>query len=101
MKVIYTHQSIKSLEESISFLLQQQDHTPEKAALLKDQLFDSADSLALNPEKGQQEEYLLHLKEGHRRIIRGNFKIIYKIYKSNIYIIDFFDTRQSPEKMRG
>ena len=44
---------------------------------------------------------LKDLKEGHRRIIEGHFKIIYKIEKETVYITDFFDSRQSPEKMKG
>ena len=73
----------------------------EKASELKKRLFDRADSLALNPFKGQGEEYLRHLKEDHRRIIEGHFKIIYKIENEVIYITDFFDSRQKPEKMKG
>ena len=74
---------------------------PEKAANIKDQLFNRADSLALNPDKGQREEYLQHLQEDHRRIIEGHFKIIYKIEGESVYITDFFDSRQDPEKMKG
>ncbi len=101
MNVIYTDQCIDSLEESLNFLIKEQELTLEKAALLKDKLFDRADSLALNPNKGQREKYLHHLQEDHRRIIEGHFKIIYKIERKTIYITDFFDSRQSPEKMMG
>ncbi len=101
MKVIYTRQCINSLEESLGFLVQIQEIPPEKVAFIIDQLFDCADSLALNPQKGQREEYLQHLQEDHRRIIEGHFKIIYKIVGEFIYITDFFDTRQDPEKIKG
>ena len=101
MKVIYTDQSIDSLEESLTFLIEEQGLDPEKAVLLKDQLFDRADSLALNPNKGQREEYLQHLQEDHRRIIESHFKVIYKIEEGAIYITDFFDSRQNPSKMKG
>ena len=53
MKVIYTDQSIDSLEESLQFAVEEQDLSSEKASTLKDTLFDRADSLALNPYKGQ------------------------------------------------
>ena len=31
----------------------------------------------------------------------GYFKIIYKVEKGAVYITDFFDSRQDPEKMKG
>ncbi|MFT7030953.1 MAG: hypothetical protein ACJA2C_002354 [Marinoscillum sp.] len=57
--------------------------------------------MALNPHKGQLEEYLQHLKEDYRRIIEGHFKIVYKIENEAIYITDFFDSRQEITKMKG
>lgn len=101
MRVIYTDQSIDSLEESLCFSINELGLSPERAALIKDQLFNRADSLALNPNKGQREELLQHLKEDHRRIIEGHFKIIYKVEGESIYITHFFDSRQNPEKMKG
>lgn len=101
MKVIYTNQSIYSLEESLRFSIDTQGLPPEKATSIIDQLFDRADSLARNPQKGQREEYLQHVQEDHRRIIEGHFKIIYKIIGESIYITDFFDTRQDPAKIKG
>lgn len=101
MKVIYTDQSIDSLEESLDFAIEEQELPPEKAIQLKDRLFDRATSLALNPHKGQREEYLEYLGENHRRIIEGHFKIIYKVENEVLYITDFFDSRKEPEKMKG
>ena len=40
------------------------------------------------------------LEEGHRFIIRGNYKIIYKIQNKKIFITDIFDTRQDPESIK-
>jgi plasmid stabilization system protein ParE len=101
MKVIYTSQSIDGLEESLRFLMDEQTLPPEKAASIKDQLFNKADSLALNPYKGQRDEYLQHLQEDHRRIVEGHFKIIYRIIGEFVYITDIFDSRQNPDKMKG
>ncbi|KYG71636.1 plasmid stabilization system protein ParE [Roseivirga ehrenbergii] len=101
MRVIYTDQSIDSLEEALEFVVEKQKLSPEQASSLKSSLLDRADSLVINPLKGQQEEYLKDLKEGHRRIIEGHFKIIYKIENEAVYITDFFNSRQSPAKMKG
>jgi hypothetical protein len=54
-----------------------------------------------NPFTGQEEPYLSHLQLSHRRIIEGNYKIIYRVEKDLIYVTDVFDTRQDPAKMEG
>jgi plasmid stabilization system protein ParE len=101
MKVIYTDQSLDSLHEVMDFLLEDLGIPIEKVSEIKTQLLDKADSLALNPYKGQKEEYLEHLGKEHRRLIEGHFKIIYLIEQEAVFIIDFFDTRQDPEQMKG
>jgi len=53
------------------------------------------------PFKGQLELYLTKLNLGHRRLIEGNFKIVYRIEKVKIYVVDFFDGRDNPDKMKG
>ncbi len=68
MKVIYTDQSIDSLEESLRFSMEELGLSTEKAASIKNQLLDRAGSLTQNPYKGQREEYLQHFKEDHRRV---------------------------------
>lgn len=101
MRVIYTDQSFESLEESIQFLLKAQKVPLEKVREIVNRLLDKADSLADNPHIGQYEEYLGHLGRGHRRLVEGNLKIIYRIEGGDVLITDFFDTRQPPEKMKG
>lgn len=53
------------------------------------------------PLSGQEEEYLKELGLGHRRIVEGNYKIIYRISDETIYVTDIFDSRQDPSKMFG
>jgi plasmid stabilization system protein ParE len=48
----------------------------------------------------QIEEFLVELGLKHRRIVEGNYKIIYRIHDDTIYITDIFDTRQNPKKMK-
>ncbi|MDX1640531.1 MAG: type II toxin-antitoxin system RelE/ParE family toxin [Balneolaceae bacterium] len=101
MKVIYTEKSIESLNETLRFLIQEQKLPSEQASRIASRLLDKADSLADKPFSGQKEDYLLHLKKDHRRLVEGNFKIIYRVENNVIYITDFFDTRQDPFKMKG
>ncbi len=101
MKIVYTNQSYESLDESSQFLLEKQGVPLEKVQELRKKLLDRADTLASYPKSGQLEKYLEHLNKNHRRLIEGYFKIIYRIEKETIYVTDFFDTRQDPDKMKA
>lgn len=57
------------------------------------------DILKNHPEVGQEEETLKFLKEGHRYLVKGNYKIIYRMVNNAIYITDVFDTRLNPTKL--
>ncbi|GMQ32540.1 type II toxin-antitoxin system RelE/ParE family toxin [Algoriphagus taiwanensis] len=85
----------------MQFLLKVQRIPLEKVLEIKNQLLNKVDSLGKNPDLGQYEEYLEHLEKGHRRLIEGTFKIIYRVEGDFIYITDFFDSRQNPKKMKG
>lgn len=101
MTVIYTDQSYESLYEATKFLTEDLGIPIEKTLEIRKNLLNKAESLSSNPYKGQKEEYLEHLNKGHRRIIEGHFKIIYRVEGDEIFITEFFDTRQGPEKMKG
>jgi toxin ParE1/3/4 len=75
--------------------------TAEKINEIRDRILAKADKLLDNPYLGQQEEYLDHLGKTHRRMIEGNYKIIYRVQGESIYITDIFDSRQDPSKMKG
>ena len=97
MKIYFTEQSLVSLQESLEFI---SDHvSAEKLQQIRLQILNAPDILLKNPKLGQPEEYLAHLNLGHRRIIEGHYKIIYRIKEQSIYITDIFDTRQDPKKI--
>lgn len=99
MKLVYTEQAIISLQEIMDFL--SPDVTAKKINEIRDTILAKADKLLENPHIGQVEEYLEHLGKSHRRVIEGNYKIIYRIVGDYIYITDIFDSRQDPSKMAG
>jgi len=49
---------------------------------------------------GAKEQILSQLKQEHRFIIDGNYKIIYFINNDIVYITHVFDTRQNPTKLK-
>jgi plasmid stabilization system protein ParE len=98
MRLVYTEQAIVSLQECLDFF--PADVPAKKINEVRDRILDRADKLLENPYLGQQEEYLDHLAQSHRRIIEGHYKIIYKVEGDMIIVTDIFDTRQDPSKMK-
>jgi plasmid stabilization system protein ParE len=99
MKLIYTEQSLHSFEETLDFLAPKISY--EKLMEIRDGILGAAEILEVNPFIGQLEPYLVHLELDHRRIIKDNYKIIYRVMGQYVYITDIFDTRQDPSKMKG
>ena len=101
MKVVLTEKSLIRLEKSLRFYLEEQQIPKTQIVKIKNRLIEKAKSLSRSPHKGQYEPYLSKLKQGHRRLIEGNFKIVYRVEDNTIYVVDFFDSRDDPKKMKG
>lgn len=99
MKLVYTEQALNSLEEALGLIAQEVSY--EKLIEIRNKILDTADTLVLQPLKGQKEPYLEHLGLDHRRLVEGHYKIIYRVVGEYIYITDIFDSRQDPDKMKG
>jgi len=51
---------------------------------------------------GNKEGFLQNLEKGYRKLISGNYKIVYRIVNREIIIDTIFDTRQEPiELLKG
>jgi plasmid stabilization system protein ParE len=98
MKVFWTKFALNSLSDIYKYY--QENVSLTIAQNIRDSVFSSARQLEKQFQSGQIEELLVDLDEGHRYILRGNYKIIYKIYNYKVYITDVFDTRQNPEKLK-
>jgi toxin ParE1/3/4 len=98
MKLVYTEQAIRSLQECLDFF--PAEMPAESVNEVRDKILAKADKLLENPYLGQVEEYLEHLGRSHRRVIEGHYKIIYKVEGEEIIITDIFDSRQDPSKMK-
>mgnify|MGYP003381336202 CR=1 FL=1 len=62
-------------------------------------ILDDLELLQGYPGGGQVEPLLDHLELGHRRLVSGHYKIVYRIIDDVLFVADVFDSRQSPEKM--
>jgi len=73
------------------------------AKKIKTQIIVSIKSLKNESVEWQVDEFLGYLNKNHKRLICGNYKIIY-YYNADenvVYITDIFDSRQDPAKERG
>lgn len=69
------------------------------AIKIKDSVFSATKQLIKHPDSGQNELTLSTLGEGHRYLVKDNYKIVYKKVDEGILITDVFDTRQDPGKI--
>ena len=69
------------------------------ARKIRSEILIATKQLIKFPESGQEEELLKQLEEGHRYLVKGHHKVIYKLVDEGILITDVFDTRQNPIKM--
>ena len=52
------------------------------------------------PYAGPEDEYLNSLGAGYRYLVEGDYKIIYKVEDNVILVLEIFDTRQDPGKLK-
>ncbi len=97
MKIIWSKLATEELKEIFDY------HNDiagiQIAQRLRDKIFNSTKQLKIQPSSGQIEPNLSRLNEGHRYLVSGNYKVIYKKIKEGILITDIFDTRQDPIKI--
>ena len=97
-QVIWTNFAISELKNI--YLYYRMVATDKVADKIRKSIFDSTRHLSKQPLIGAVEDNLIDLKQGHRYLVVGNYKIIYRIIHDNIYITDIFDCRQNPQKMK-
>lgn len=70
------------------------------AKKIKSTIFEATKQLVKFSKSGTKEENLRELKEEHRYLVAGKYKVIYKVEDDIIYITDVFNCEQNPQKMR-
>ncbi|MGO3708449.1 type II toxin-antitoxin system RelE/ParE family toxin [Mesonia hippocampi] len=97
MKIIWTDFAVESLKDIFDYY---SDKVSRKIAhKIRKQIFSSTKQLIKNPASCQLELNLEKLKQNHRYLVNGNYKIVYRINENEIIINDVFDTRQDPIKI--
>ena len=97
MKVYWTKFALSSLADIYRYY--KVNVSVDVANKIRNNVISSSKQLVNNSLSGSTEDLLVDLLEGHRYLVRGNYKIIYKISNKKVYITDVFDTRQNPNKI--
>jgi len=98
MKILWTKFALNSLHNIFNYYKENVNEVV--AQNIKTSILSGTRQLEKQPLSGTIEKLLLNMEEGHRYIIRGNYKIIYKIQNKKLFITDVFDTRQDPESIK-
>lgn len=97
-QVIWTNFAISELKNI--YLYYRMVANDKVANKIRKSIFESTRHLIQQPLIGAIEENLVDLKQGHRYLVTGNYKIIYRVIQNDIYVTDIFDCRQNPQKMK-
>ncbi|PIQ34982.1 MAG: plasmid stabilization protein [Bacteroidetes bacterium CG18_big_fil_WC_8_21_14_2_50_41_14] len=99
MKIIWSGFAIEMLKEI--FIYHKEVAGNRIAKRIRTKIFSTTKQLRQHPNSGQIEPTLEILKEGHRYLVIGNYKVVYKEVSEGILITDIFDTRQDPIKINN
>ena len=97
MKIVWTDFAVENLKDIFDYYSNKA--SKRTAHEIRKQILNSTKQLIKNPKSGQIEFNLEILKQNHRYLVSGNYKIIYRLNGNEIIINDVFDTRQNPVKM--
>lgn len=98
MEIEWTETAKKNVRKLYAFYTKIANE--EVAREIVEPLFPFVKTLKNNPLIGQEEENLKHLNSGHRYLVLGHNKIIYRLKNETVYITHVFDTRQRPAKLK-
>ena len=98
MKMVITYPARISLKKIHDYY--QSNVSKQIADKIKSGIIAKLKFVSQNPHAGQEEETLKELGMNHRRMVEGNYKIIYRLMDDIIYVTDIFDSRQAPSKAK-
>lgn len=98
MQIIFTRRAETDIENIYLYFLEVAPYKADEVIL---QLVSRTEILITHPYSGPQEEFLKAFGFNYRFLVEGNYKIIYSVKETAVYIIQVFDARQDPLKMLG
>lgn len=98
MKVDWTIYATKKVEEIFNYYLEKVNF--RTAQNITQAIIKKTEDLEKNPFLGPPEDLLQNFKKDFRYLVSGNYKIIYLVKSNSIDIVNVFDTRQNPTKIK-
>jgi plasmid stabilization system protein ParE len=74
--------------------------SPRAAATLYNKILDDVEILKTQPYVAPVEQMLIGCSEDYRSLVVGNYKVVYFIKDDLVLIVQIFDCRQNPIKMK-
>lgn len=97
MKILWTDFASNELEDIFKYY--KENVNLQIAKKIKSGIFSKINQLKKMPQSGTIDPHLKKLEEGHRYLVQGNYKIVYKEMSEGILITDIFDSRRNPSKI--
>ena len=98
MKVVWSAWALRQLDEIHAWY--SAEASPTVADRISEDILAGTSLLEQVPFGGQVEPWLEHQGLGHRRVVVGNHKVVYRVHEEEVRIVDVFDGRQDPGKMK-
>ena len=97
--IIWSDKALKQLDSIYEFIAKD---SPKTAFKIINLLFNEVEILPTFPTLGKIDESLKFLKQDHRFLIKGNYKIVYHINDEvKVIVINVvFDARQNPDNLK-
>ena len=74
--------------------------SPRAAAMLYNKILDDVEILKTQPYVAAFESMLIGCSESYRSLMIGNYKVVYFIKDNLVLIVQVFDCRQKPIKLK-
>ena len=97
MKIIFTDTAKKHLKSIYQYY--RKEASLKVAKSIKDNILTDIGKLKNHPQIGSEETFLSPLKQEYKKLVTGNYKVIYRIVDNYIVIDTLFDTRQEPKEL--
>lgn len=96
--VIWAPDALTDLEAIYDFIARESEPVAVK---IVGSLFDRPLQLKTHPYSGPEESLLKQVPGEFRYLVEGHYKLIYQVLEKQVAIIQIFDSRQNPAKMKG
>ena len=93
-KIIFTEVAKQRLFDIYRY--HKKEATTKVAKSIIKNIFTASQKLKKYPLLGNEEAYLKPLKRNYRKLIIGNYKLIYRVIDNTVFIDTIFDSRQQP-----